>query len=104
MRVVGFVYDLSRGVQLWAHVGLPKKRAASLPGVELSYFDTGGNGTLVVFVHAFTGTSESWANQLEAFAAEGYLAIALDRRGWGKVLPTITQTHSLVLAQRISRH
>jgi pimeloyl-ACP methyl ester carboxylesterase len=55
--------------------------------VHLWTVDTGGDGTPVVFLHAKTGTSESWEPQLGYFAARGYRAIAFDRRGWGRSVP-----------------
>jgi pimeloyl-ACP methyl ester carboxylesterase len=62
----------------------PQGDFADLPGGLLWFLDTGGPGIPVVFVHANTGTSESWLPQLEFFAAHGYRAIAFDRRGWGR--------------------
>ena len=56
----------------------------SLPGVRLSYSDTGGNGTAVVFVHAATGSRRVWEYQVPAFMAAGYRVIAYDRRGFGR--------------------
>jgi pimeloyl-ACP methyl ester carboxylesterase len=38
-------------------------------------------------MHAITGTSESWAIQIQAFAKAGYRVIAFDRRGWGRSQP-----------------
>jgi pimeloyl-ACP methyl ester carboxylesterase len=35
-------------------------------------------------LHANTGTSGVWANQVEDFSGAGYRVIAFDRRGWGK--------------------
>ena len=63
---------------------------ADLPGVHLWYTDTGGSGAPIVFLHANTGTSESWAPQNAAFSQAGYRVIAFDRRGWGKSLPDPT--------------
>lgn len=57
--------------------------SADLPGVRLSYRDSGGSGVPVVLLHANTGTSASWAPQFDAFSAAGYRVIAFDRRGWG---------------------
>jgi pimeloyl-ACP methyl ester carboxylesterase len=62
---------------------LPEPRQADLPGVRLCWRDSGGDGVLVVLLHANTGTSASWPLQFEAFAAAGYRVIAFDRRGWG---------------------
>ena len=56
----------------------------SLPGVDLWYEDTGGAGEPVVFLHAASGTCESWVYQLPTFTAAGYRCIAYDRRTWGR--------------------
>ena len=56
----------------------------NLPGVRLHFTDTGGAGTPIVFLHANTGTAESWKYQIEPFSKAGYRVIAFDRRGWGK--------------------
>jgi pimeloyl-ACP methyl ester carboxylesterase len=56
----------------------------ALPGVQLWYHDTGGSGTPVVFMHAASGTAESWEYQLPAFTTAGYRCITYDRRGWGR--------------------
>ena len=57
---------------------------AELPGVSLWYSDTGGAGTPVIFLHAATGTCDSWVYQVPAFTAAGYRAVAYDRREWGR--------------------
>jgi len=54
------------------------------PGVKLWVIDSGGTGVPIVLLHANTGTSLSWENQISAFSRAGYRAIAFDRRGWGK--------------------
>jgi len=65
-------------------------RFIELPGVRLFAVDTGTSGgspgEAVIFLHAFTGTHESFAPQLPAFAAAGHRAIAFDRRGFGNSL------------------
>ena len=61
-----------------------------LPGVHLWYNDTGGTGTPVIFLHAASGTSDSWVYQLPAFTAAGYRCITYDRRGWGRSRPLPT--------------
>ena len=43
--------------------GKPDPKFADLPGVRLLYRDSGGDRPAVVFLHANTGTSESWAPQ-----------------------------------------
>ena len=55
-----------------------------LPGVDLWYEDTGGDGTPVVFLHAFSGTCECWVYQLPAFTTAGFRCITYDRRTWGR--------------------
>src|SRR3984957_14663937 len=57
---------------------------AELPGVKLWFTDSGGTGAPLILLHANTGTSAVWANQVESFSRAGYRVIAFDRRGWGK--------------------
>jgi pimeloyl-ACP methyl ester carboxylesterase len=87
---------------------------AELPGVRLWYTDTGGDGEVLILLHANTGTSENWEPQNEAFAAAGYRVIAFDRRGWGKSIAnpatgpqpgTVAEDlHSLVVSLDIERY
>ena len=65
----------------------------TLPGVDLYYEDTGGPGTPVVFLHALTGTADSWVYQVPAFTAAGYRCITYDRRGWGRSKATDPELH-----------
>jgi len=51
---------------------------------DIWYEDTGGDNTPVVFLHASSGTTKAWENQLPAFVQAGYRCITYDRRGWGK--------------------
>ena len=67
--------------------GPPREAQANLPGVRLSYGDTGGSGVPVVFVHAATGSRRVWEYQLPAFTASGYRVITYDRRGFGGSVP-----------------
>ena len=60
----------------------------SLPGVDLWYEDTGGDGIPVILLHAATGTTDCWIHQLPAFTAAGFRCIAYDRRTWGRSRPT----------------
>lgn len=57
---------------------------AELPGVKLWFTDTGGKEVPLVLLHANTGTSAVWENQVARFSRAGYRVIAFDRRGWGK--------------------
>lgn len=63
---------------------------ANLPGVHLWYHDSGGTGTPVLFLHAASGTCESWQYQVPAFTAAGYRCITYDRSGWGRSEPLAT--------------
>src|SRR5579862_8157322 len=65
---------------------------AELPGVRLWYKDTGGSGVPVVFMHAATGSSRSWENQIPAFTKAGYRFIAFDRRGVDRTVVDPTNT------------
>jgi len=58
--------------------------------VHLWYTDTGRDGPPVVFLHAASGSSESWVYQVPAFAEAGYRCIAFDRKGWGRSRPDPT--------------
>ncbi|MDA1128963.1 MAG: alpha/beta hydrolase [Chloroflexi bacterium] len=57
---------------------------ADIPGVRLWFTDTGGDRTPVVFLHAASGTTESWVYQEPAFVEGGFRCIAYDRRNWGR--------------------
>jgi len=61
-----------------------REGSADLPGVHLSYTDSGGSGSAVVFVHAATGSSRVWEYQRPAFTGRGFRVITYDRRGFGK--------------------
>jgi pimeloyl-ACP methyl ester carboxylesterase len=58
-----------------------------LPGVNLWYEDTGGPGRAVIFLHAASGTGESWLYQVPVFTRAGYRCVTYDRRGWGRSRP-----------------
>ena len=60
----------------------------NFPGVDLWFEDTGGEGTPVIFLHAASGTCDSWVYQLPAFTTAGYRCITYDRRTWGRSRPT----------------
>lgn len=63
----------------------PAKEAyAALPDVRLWYWDTGGDGEVVILLHPFTGSAASWLYQQPAFVAAGYRVIGYSRRGFYK--------------------
>lgn len=66
---------------------MPDLKYADLPGVRLLYRDSGGDGPAVVFLHANTGTSESWTPQFAPLIEAGFRVIAFDRRGRGGSVP-----------------
>jgi pimeloyl-ACP methyl ester carboxylesterase len=49
--------------------------------------DTGGAGEVAVFLHARSGTSESWVHQVPVFVEAGYRCVAYDRRDSGRSRP-----------------
>jgi pimeloyl-ACP methyl ester carboxylesterase len=57
-----------------------KEGMVDLPGTRLGYWDTGGNGTPVVFLHPASGSALVWLYQQPVFAKAGYRAIAYSRR------------------------
>ena len=57
-----------------------------VPGAKIFYKDSGGKGVPVVFLHAFTGSTEVWEKQIPAFTKAGYRFIAYERRGFGRTL------------------
>lgn len=50
-------------------------------GHSIWYFDTGGDGEAVVFLHAGTGSGAVWGYQQPVFADAGYRMIGYSRRG-----------------------
>ena len=59
-----------------------KEGMAQLPGTRLGYWDTGGNGTPVVFLHPASGSALVWLYQQPVFANAGYRVIAYSRRNY----------------------
>jgi pimeloyl-ACP methyl ester carboxylesterase len=57
-----------------------KEEKAELPGTRLWYWDTGGDGEPVVFLHPATGSALIWLYQQPVFAKAGYRVIAYSRR------------------------
>jgi pimeloyl-ACP methyl ester carboxylesterase len=57
---------------------------ADIPGARLWIKETGRHGTPVVFLHAASGTSDSWGFQEPAFIEAGYRCVAYDRKNWGR--------------------
>src|SRR5918999_6295286 len=55
---------------------------AELPGTRLGYWDTGGDGNPVVFLHPASGSALIWLYQQPVFAHAGYRVIAYSRRNY----------------------
>ena len=52
-------------------------------GIEMHYAEH-GEGPLVIFCHGWPESWYSWRHQLRAIGAEGYRAVALHMRGYGR--------------------
>ena len=59
-----------------------KEGMAELPGTHLGYWDTGGAGEPVVFLHPASGSALVWLYQQPAFAKAGYRVVAYSRRNY----------------------
>ncbi|MSP38580.1 MAG: alpha/beta fold hydrolase [Deltaproteobacteria bacterium] len=57
-----------------------KEGLAELPGTRLWYWDTGGDGVPVIFLHPTTGSTLIWLYQQPVFAKAGHRVIAYSRR------------------------
>jgi pimeloyl-ACP methyl ester carboxylesterase len=58
-----------------------KEGRASVSGTNLFYWDTGGDGPVVVLMHPVSGSALVWGYQQPALAAAGFRVIAYSRRG-----------------------
>jgi pimeloyl-ACP methyl ester carboxylesterase len=59
-----------------------KEGLAELPGTHLGYWDTGGTGEPVVFLHPASGSALVWLYQQPVFAKAGYRVVAYSRRNY----------------------
>jgi pimeloyl-ACP methyl ester carboxylesterase len=59
-----------------------KDGMAELPGTRLGYWDTGGAGEPVVFLHPASGSALIWLYQQPVFSGAGYRVIAYSRRNY----------------------
>lgn len=58
------------------------EETAELSDTRLWYWDTGGRGKAVVFLHPASGSALVWLYQQPVFAAAGYRVIAYSRRNY----------------------
>lgn len=63
--------------EITAHHGLFKD-------TNLHVDDTGGTGRVVVLIHGWPLSGESWSEQVPALTAAGYRVVTYDRRGFGR--------------------
>ena len=61
---------------------LAKEGMAELPNTRLGYWDTGGSGEPVVFLHPASGSALVWLYQQPVFAKAGHRVIAYSRRNY----------------------
>jgi pimeloyl-ACP methyl ester carboxylesterase len=59
-----------------------KHREIEANGIVLHFVEE-GRGPAVVFCHGFPAIWSSWKAQMEAVASAGFMALALDMRGYG---------------------
>jgi pimeloyl-ACP methyl ester carboxylesterase len=59
-----------------------KEGMAELPGTHLGYWDTGGTGEPVMFLHPASGSALIWLYQQPVFANAGYRVVAYSRRNY----------------------
>jgi pimeloyl-ACP methyl ester carboxylesterase len=71
---------------VWTAVEIPPQAPAAegmldVGGTRLWYWDTGGSGEPVIFLHAGSQSGAGWGYQQPVFAAAGFRAIGYSRRG-----------------------
>jgi epoxide hydrolase A/B len=71
---------------------------ASANGIRI-HAVTAGEGPVVLLVHGFPESWYSWRHQLDALAAAGYRAVAIDVRGYGR-----SSAPAAVEEYRMTRH
>jgi pimeloyl-ACP methyl ester carboxylesterase len=72
---------------MWIPAELPRQAPATegmldVGGARLWYWDTGGGGQPVIFMHAGSQSGAGWGYQQPVFAAAGFRAIGYSRRGY----------------------
>jgi pimeloyl-ACP methyl ester carboxylesterase len=68
-----------------------KEGFADIPDARLWYWDTGGDGTPVIFLHPATGSGLIWGYQQPVFAKAGYRVIGYSRRGYYNSTPSVRE-------------
>jgi len=72
---------------MWVPAEMPRPAPATeghvdVGGAKLWYWDTGGSGQPVIFMHAGSQSGAGWGYQQPAFVAAGFRAIGYSRRGY----------------------
>ncbi len=78
---------LSNPAPVWVPAVMPPPAPATegmvdVGGARLWYWDTGGSGQPVIFMHAGSQSGAGWGYQQPVFAAAGFRAIGYSRRGY----------------------
>jgi pimeloyl-ACP methyl ester carboxylesterase len=68
-----------------------KDGMAELSGTRLGYWDTGGAGEPVVFLHPASGSALIWLYQQPVFSGAGYRVIAYSRRNYYNSEPALDE-------------
>eukprot|EP01061_Rhynchopus_euleeides_P026821 TRINITY_DN4367_c0_g1_i5.p1 TRINITY_DN4367_c0_g1~~TRINITY_DN4367_c0_g1_i5.p1 ORF type:complete len:351 (+),score=150.95 TRINITY_DN4367_c0_g1_i5:56-1108(+) len=62
---------------------IARKSVNNKNGLRVSYLECGPRaGELIIFIHGFPESSDSWRAQLEYFGSRGWRAVAYDQRGY----------------------
>ncbi len=61
---------------------MPKTGFAPADGAQI-YYETGGSGPPLMFIHAGVADSRMWSEQLKSFS-ETHKVVAFDQRGFGE--------------------
>jgi pimeloyl-ACP methyl ester carboxylesterase len=74
--------DPMKLIALPPRVAAAVEYAVKIPGGSLWVRDVGGTGPVVIFLHPYSGSYESWQYQEGAFAHEGFRVVTYSRRGY----------------------
>ncbi len=85
-------HEAKEPAAVWDKVPVPEQVEAfegyaDVADAKLWYWDTGGDGEVIVLLHPWSQSALIWKYQQPEFAAAGYRVIALNRRGAHKSIP-----------------
>jgi pimeloyl-ACP methyl ester carboxylesterase len=86
------VPTLAAPAAIWLPAEMPRAAPSTegmlaVGGAKLWYWDTGGPGQPVIFMHAGSQSGAGWGYQQPVFAAAGFRAIGYSRRGYFRSEP-----------------